>query len=122
HGVAGRESVRRLWVRQGLPCREAVSRREDRSDLRGHVEPAAADDRETVAFVAATFRRPNLNSPMGARSDRSRARPPLRVPSRARDRAAPAAPRKAMAGCDPRAHLAPTRAGTRTVLAARSCR
>ena len=31
---------------QGLPGREAVSRRQDRPDLRGHVEHAAADDRQ----------------------------------------------------------------------------
>ena len=44
--VARGQSVRRQRLRQGLPGREAVPRREDRPDLRGHVEPAAADDRE----------------------------------------------------------------------------
>ena len=42
--VARGEPVRRQRLREGLPGREAVSRREDRPDLRGHVEPAAADD------------------------------------------------------------------------------
>ena len=41
-GVAGGQPVRRLRLRAGLSGREALSRREDRPDLRGHVEPAAA--------------------------------------------------------------------------------
>ena len=44
--VAGGESLRRVRIREGLPRREAVSRREDRPDLRRHVQPAAPDDRE----------------------------------------------------------------------------
>ena len=44
--VARRQSLRRQRLRQGLPGREALPRREDRPDLRGHVESAAADDRE----------------------------------------------------------------------------
>ena len=44
--VARRESLRRQRLRQGIPGREAVSRRQDRPDLRRHVEPAAADHRE----------------------------------------------------------------------------
>ena len=43
-GIARGEPVRRLRVRQGLSGREAVSRREDRTNLRRHVEPAASDD------------------------------------------------------------------------------
>ena len=49
--VARRQPVRRLRLRQGLPGREAVSRREDRPDLRRHVEPAAADDRQAAAGI-----------------------------------------------------------------------
>ena len=41
--------LRRLRLREGLPGREAVSRREDRPDLRRHVQPAAADDRQASA-------------------------------------------------------------------------
>ena len=44
--VAGGQPVRRLRIREGLPGREAVSRRQDRADLRRHVQPAAADDRQ----------------------------------------------------------------------------
>ena len=44
--VAVRRAVRRLRLHQGLPGREVLSRREDRHDLRGHVEHAAADDRQ----------------------------------------------------------------------------
>src|SRR5262249_40571610 len=51
HGVARRESLRRQRLREGLPGREAVPRREDRPDLRGDVEPAAADDRQEPARV-----------------------------------------------------------------------
>jgi alkylation response protein AidB-like acyl-CoA dehydrogenase len=50
-GVAGGQPVRRLRIREGLPCREAVSRRKDRADLRGDDEPATADDRESAAGV-----------------------------------------------------------------------
>ena len=42
----GGQPVRRLRLREGLPGREAVSRREDRPDLRRHVQHAAADDRQ----------------------------------------------------------------------------
>ena len=41
-----------IRVRQGLPGREAVPRRQDRADLRGHVEPAAADDCEADAVLS----------------------------------------------------------------------
>ncbi len=51
HGVARGQSLRGLRLREGLPGREAVSRREDRADLRGDVEPAAADDREGATGV-----------------------------------------------------------------------
>ncbi len=50
-GVARGQPVRRLRLRQGLPGREAVSRREDRPDLRRHVEPAAADHRQAAAGI-----------------------------------------------------------------------
>ena len=49
--LARGESVWRQWVRQGLPRREAVSRRQDRADLRRHVQPAAPDDREADPLV-----------------------------------------------------------------------
>ena len=45
--ITGGPVVRRIRVREGLPGREALSRRQDRPDLRRHVQPAAADDRET---------------------------------------------------------------------------
>src|SRR4029077_19700552 len=45
------QPVRRQRLRQGLPGREAVSRRQDRADLRGHVEPAAADHRQATPRV-----------------------------------------------------------------------
>ena len=48
----GRQPLRRLRLRQGLPGREALARREDRPDLRRHVEHAAGDDREAVAGIA----------------------------------------------------------------------
>ena len=38
--------LRRQRLREGVPGREAVSRREDRSDLRRHHQHAADDDRE----------------------------------------------------------------------------
>ena len=41
-----------IRVRQGLPGRKAVPRREDRTDLRGHVEPPAPDDREADALLS----------------------------------------------------------------------
>jgi alkylation response protein AidB-like acyl-CoA dehydrogenase len=41
-----------IRIREGLPRREAVPRREDRSDLRGHVQSAAADDRQAPAHLA----------------------------------------------------------------------
>ena len=44
--VARRQPLRRQRVRQGISGREAVSRREDRPDLRRHVEPAAPDHRQ----------------------------------------------------------------------------
>ena len=47
--VAGRQPVRRQRLREGVPGREALPRREDRPDLRRHVEPAAADDRQAAA-------------------------------------------------------------------------
>ena len=47
--LACREPVRGIRLRQGLSRREAVSRRQDWTDLRGHVEPAAADDCEADA-------------------------------------------------------------------------
>ena len=47
--VARGEPVRRQRLRQGIPGREVLPRREDRPDLRGHVESAAADDREAAA-------------------------------------------------------------------------
>ena len=37
---------RRLRLHEGLPGREALPRREDRPDLRGHDQHAAADDRQ----------------------------------------------------------------------------
>ena len=49
--VARGEPVRRQRLREGVPGREAVPRREDRPDLRGHVEPAAADHRQTTHRV-----------------------------------------------------------------------
>ena len=50
--VARGQPVRRQRLREGLPGREAVPRREDRPDLRRHVEPAAADDRETASRMS----------------------------------------------------------------------
>src|SRR6185503_3846295 len=50
--LARREPLRRLRLREGLPGGEILSRREDRPDLRGHVEPAAADDREADLRIA----------------------------------------------------------------------
>jgi alkylation response protein AidB-like acyl-CoA dehydrogenase len=55
--LARGEPVRRLRVRQGLPGREALSRRQDWPDLRGHVEPAAANDRQTDPVVVSASRR-----------------------------------------------------------------
>ena len=52
--VARRPALRRLRLREGLPGREAVPRRQDRPDLRGHVEHAAPDDREAVTGVIGT--------------------------------------------------------------------
>jgi DNA helicase-2/ATP-dependent DNA helicase PcrA len=43
--VAGELGATR--IREGLPRREVLPRREDWTNLRGHVEPAAADDCET---------------------------------------------------------------------------
>jgi hypothetical protein len=50
--VAVRGAVRRLRVREGVPRGEVLPRREDRDDLRGDVEHAAADDREGGAEIA----------------------------------------------------------------------
>src|SRR6185503_17904679 len=50
-GIARGQSLRRQRVREGLPGGEAVPRREDRTDLRRHVQPSAADDRETTSRV-----------------------------------------------------------------------
>ena len=47
HHVAGGAAVRGIRLRKGLPGRKTLSRRQDRTDLRRHVEPAVADDRET---------------------------------------------------------------------------
>ena len=44
--------LRRQRLRQGIPGREAVPRRQDRPDLRGHVQPAAADDRQADPGLA----------------------------------------------------------------------
>ncbi len=49
--LARGEPLRRLRLREGLPRREAVARREDRPDLRGHVEPAARDHRQAAHRV-----------------------------------------------------------------------
>ena len=43
---AGAGVVRWLWVQPGIPGREVLSRREDRGDLRGDQQHAAADDCE----------------------------------------------------------------------------
>ena len=48
----GGRSPRWLWLHQGVSGGEALPRRQDRQDLRGHVEHAAADDREDTARVA----------------------------------------------------------------------
>ncbi len=53
--LAGGEPVRRQRIREGIPGREAVPRREDRADLRRHLEPAAADDREQLLGSASGF-------------------------------------------------------------------
>jgi alkylation response protein AidB-like acyl-CoA dehydrogenase len=53
--VARRQSLRRQRVREGLSGREAVPRRQDRPDLRRHVEPAAADDRQADLGVKERF-------------------------------------------------------------------
>jgi alkylation response protein AidB-like acyl-CoA dehydrogenase len=44
-----RQPIRRLRLRQGLPRRETLSRRQDRTDLRRHVQPAARDHRQAAA-------------------------------------------------------------------------
>ena len=46
--LARRAALRRLRIREGLSSGEAVPRREDRTDLRRHVEPAAADNRQAT--------------------------------------------------------------------------
>ncbi len=64
--VAGRRArdvdlaraVRRIRLHEGLSRREVLSRREDRHDLRGDEQHAAADDRESDAPMIGLSRRP----------------------------------------------------------------
>jgi hypothetical protein len=46
--VTRRQFVRRQWIREGISGREALPRRKDRADLRGHLEPAATNDCKTI--------------------------------------------------------------------------
>ena len=46
--LAGHQPVRRLRLREGLPGREALPRREDRPDLRRDDQHAAGDDRQAL--------------------------------------------------------------------------
>jgi alkylation response protein AidB-like acyl-CoA dehydrogenase len=56
-GVARDQSLRRLRLREGLPRREALPGCEDRTDLRGDVQPAVADDSQEYSQLrAASYR------------------------------------------------------------------
>ena len=54
--IARRQPVRRQRLRQGVPGREVLPRREDRADLRRHLQSAAADHRQTDPGLAARVR------------------------------------------------------------------
>src|SRR4030095_16742086 len=48
-GVPGRESLRRLRLRERLSGREILPRLQDRPDLRRHIEYAETDNRQEAA-------------------------------------------------------------------------
>ena len=81
----GSRGLRRLGFREGLPGREALSRREDWQDLRRHLVHAARDDREADAgqgIAARILRLYTINKASLSMTSFYKAREssPLRIP------------------------------------------